>query len=206
MHSLIETGTVTRGFLGVSVEPMTAEVAETLGLKKETRGVIVTDITRGGPAEKAGLFRSDAILSINDAPVSTLQELRFLVAQMPPDTEVKLKVVRDGKEKIIPAKIGRLVEDGAVQNELVPGVQVSRLSDDLRRRLNIDDRIDGLLVTDVSPESPYADRIGANMLIIEINRSAPTDLESAKQLLKPGRNLFLVYSRGSYRYVAVLVK
>jgi len=203
MNSLTESGSVTRGYLGVSVEPVSSEVAETLGLKKDTKAVIITFVTPGGPAEKAGLKRSDAILSIESKPVTSVQDLRLLVSQIPPDTEITLVIVREGKEKTLKAKLTRLTNDIA-QNELLPGVEVARLNDELRRRLNIDDRIDGLVVTHVDRDSPSFDRITPNMVILEINRQPVTDLESARPLLQPGRNLLFVYNRGLYRYLVVV--
>ncbi len=94
MRSLIETGRVARGYLGVAVEPITSELAEALGLENNTRGVMVTQVTEGSPAEKAGLERSDAILSVNNRPVASLQDLRLYVSQLAPGTEVAIKLIR----------------------------------------------------------------------------------------------------------------
>jgi serine protease Do/serine protease DegQ len=205
MRSLIETGSVTRGYLGVQVEPVTSEVAEALSLKKETKAVIVTGITKGGPAEKAGLKRSDAILSIDDRGVTSLQDLRLLISQLAPDTDIAIKILRDGKEITVNARLGRLTDD-ASQNALFTGVEIVRLTGELRRQLNLDDRIDGLVVTTVDRESPYAQLLPPNMVILEINRLAVPDLETARRLIQPGRNLLLVYVHGAYRYIAIMVK
>jgi len=203
MTSLTESGSVTRGYLGVSVEPLSPEVAETLGLKKETKAVVITLISPSGPAEKAGLKRSDAILSIEEKPVTSVQDLRLLVSQMPPDTEITIKLVRDGKEKTLKAKLGRLT-DANTPNELMPGVEVTRLTDEHRRRLAINDRVDGLVVVKVERSSPYFDRLVPNMVIIEINRQPVTDLDSARQLLQPGRNLLFICNRGLFRYLVIV--
>jgi len=205
MHSLIETGSVMRGFLGVQVDVLSAEVAETLKLDRDTRGVIVNAVTEGGPAEKAGVKPSDVIVSINDRTVTSRQELRLLVSQLRPDSEAKLKLLRDGKEKVVSVKLGKLADSG--RDELLDGITVDVLTDEQRRTLNLDPRIvGGLVITEVAKDSPYADRLLPNMLIIEINRVAVTELEAARQLIRPGRNLFLVIVRGVPRYVPVLVK
>jgi len=154
MHSLIETGTVARGFLGVSVDPIMGEMAETLGLKKDSKGVVINNVTVDGPAEKAGLKRGDAILSINDHSVTSRQDIRLLVSQIPPDTEVTVKSYREGREKIVKVKLGKLTDDGESQTEILPGIQVARLSDEIRRRLNTESRIDGLIVTRSTPSRP----------------------------------------------------
>ena len=202
MHSLVESGSVTRGYLGVSVDPVTPETAATFNLKKDAKAVIVTAVNPGSPAEKSGLKRYDAILSINDTPVTSVQDLRLLVSQLAPSTEISIKLLRDDKEVIIKVKLGLLADDSA-QNEILPGVEVSQLSDELRRRFRINGEIDGLIVTEVAGDSPYANRIAPGMAVIEINRHPVTDIESARRLFLPGRNLLLIYSRGTYRYLAV---
>jgi serine protease Do/serine protease DegQ len=203
MTSLTESGSVTRGFLGVSVDPVNAEVAETLGLGKDIKAVVVTVVSPDGPAEKAGLKRSDALISIDEKPVSSVQDLRLLISQMPPDTEIAIKIFRDGKEKILRAKLGRLTNDTA-PNKLLPGVEVTRLSGELRHQLGITDRIDGLVITNVERNSPYFDRLVPDMVITEVNRRPVTDIDTARQLLQPGRNLLFIYNRGVYRYLVIV--
>jgi serine protease Do/serine protease DegQ len=201
MHSLIETGSVNRGYLGISVKPISPQMADRLGLKSDTKAVIIEVVTPGSPAEKAGLMLSDAILSINDSPVTSVQDLRLLVSQIAPDTEITIKMIREGKEKVIKAKLG-LLADNAI-NELLSGVEVTRLSDEQRRRLGITERIDGLLITKVDRQSPFFERLITNMVILEINRQLVNDLDGARLLLQPGRNLLYVYNKGAYRYLAV---
>jgi len=204
MNSLIATGTVSRGYLGVNVDPITAELAETLGLKKETKGVVVTDVQPDTPAAKAGLKVEDVILSIDGKGVATKQELRFLVSQKVPETTVTVKFVRDGKEKKLEVKLGKLPSDAAGGNEFLTGVTITRLTDEMRRNLRVNNRIDGILVTDVEATSPYGDRLRPGMIIIEINRVAVNDLASAREALKPGqRNLLRVYDRGGIGYVSI---
>jgi serine protease Do/serine protease DegQ len=201
MNSLVETGGVTRGYLGISVNPVSPEAAKTLGLKKDTKAVIITVVTPGSPAEKAGLKLKDVILSIDNKPVTSVQDLRLLVSQIPPETEITLLMVQDGKEKNIKAKLGLLADDAV--NELLNGVEVTRLSDEQRRRLAINDRIDGLLITKVDRQSLFFDRLTPHMVILEINRQPVNDLDAARLLLLPGRNLLFVYNKGVYRYLAV---
>jgi serine protease Do/serine protease DegQ len=203
MTSLTESGSVTRGYLGVSVDPVSPGVAETLGLGKDTKAVVVTVVSLGGPAEKAGLKRADAIISIQDKPVSSVQDLRLLISQMPPETEIAIKIVRDGKERTLQAKLGRLTNE-TIPNKFLPGVEVTRLSGELRHHLNITDRIDGLVITSVDHNSPYFDRLVPDMVITEVNRRPVTDIDTARQLLQPGRNLLFIYNRGVYRYLVIV--
>jgi Do/DeqQ family serine protease len=205
MHSLIETGVVARGYLGVITESVTSEIAESLGLAKDTKGVVIADFTPGSPGEQAGLKRTDIILAVNGRPVGSLEDLRLTIAQSVPGTKVALKIVRDGKESTIDVTLGTLAEK---PNELLPGVEVqplNELTEEARRRLNVDPRVTGLVVKEVDDKSPYVERLVPNVVIIEINRAPVTDIAGAKALLQEGRNLLLVYYRGGYRYVTLNV-
>jgi membrane-associated protease RseP (regulator of RpoE activity) len=182
---------------------MTADVAEQLGLPKDTRGVVITDIDPDSPAEKAGLKRTDAILAINGQAITSWEELRLLVAQIVPESTVKLKVVRDGAERTIDVKLGTVVEH---PNELLAGIDVEPLNLEARRRFRINDaRINGLVITDVAADSPFRDRLEAGMVILQINRGDVTDLRTARERIAPGRNLLAVFDGRAIRFVVVTV-
>jgi serine protease Do/serine protease DegQ len=85
-------------------------------------------------------------------------------------------------------------------------VNAARLTDEVRKRSGIEARVNGLVITEVEESSPFADRLVAGMIVIEINRVPVADMATAKQSLVQGRNLLLVNFRGSYRFVAVTVK
>ncbi|MFT3782777.1 MAG: Do family serine endopeptidase [Nibricoccus sp.] len=201
MNSLVETGTVTRGYLGISVDPVTPERAKKLGLHLESKAVVVTTVVNGSPAEKAGLKRDDLVLSINETPITSVQDLRLFVAQIPPDSEIAIKILREGKELVLRAKLGRQVDNAS--NELLDGVEISPLNDELRGRLNLSNQIDGLVITKVDRNSIYADQLVPGMVILEINRKPIRDAENARKLLQTGRNLLLIYHRGYLRYLMV---
>lgn len=204
MHSLIETGSVSRGFLGVGVETLNGDLAEALGLKKDARGVLINNVTPDSPADKAGLKRGDAILAINDRPITSLQDLRLFVSQLAPGTEVKVRSFREGKERVVEVKLASLAEAGR-RGGLFEGVRVELVNDEIRGRLNLDERVSGLVVTEVEPTSPYADKLLPNMVIIQINKVPVTTMSAAQTALdlEPGRpTLFLIYYRGVYRHIA----
>lgn len=201
MNSLAESGTVARGYLGVTSDSVTADVAEQLGLAKDTRGVVVTDIDPDSPAEKAGLKRTDVILAFNNHPISTWEELRLLVSQVVPNTKAALKIVRDGKPRTIDVTLGQVTEN---PNEFIAGVDVAPLTPEYRRRLGIQDpRITGLVVTAVAEDSPYRERLAPNIVILEVNRAAVPDLRAAREKIVPGRNLLAIYDGRGVRFVVV---
>ena len=154
--------------------------------------------------EKAGLKISDVILSINDRSVNSLEGLRVAIAQMVPNSKVKLRLVRDGKERSLEVTLGELSEK---PNELFSGVNIGPVSDDVRRRNGLDSRVAGVVVTEVDENSVYAARLVAGMVIVEINQRLVTDVASAKRaVILPGVNLLRVNYRGVYGFVTVTVK
>ncbi len=207
MHSLIDTGTVARGYLGVSTDAVTAEMAESFGLKPDQKGVVITDLNPAdGPAAKAGLKREDVIVAINDKTVTTRDDLRLVIAQTPPDTKITVKYIRDGKTETREVTLGRKLDDNASDGELIAGVSVAPLSDTLRKELRVDDRVEGVVITEITNNSPYREIFPQGAVIEQLNRAPVTDLATAKRALREGRNIALVYYRGVYRYVMFTVR
>ncbi len=206
MRSLIETGTVARGRLGVQVDPITPELAEALGIKKETRGVMIVEVVPDTAAERAGLKRSDVIVSVNERPVTTSNDMRLLISQLLPGTEVALQVIREGEEMVVKATLDAVPGEGVADNVLLEGITVDPLSDDLRRQLGIPRTITGVAVSAVEPRSPYAATFSEGMVVLEINRRPVTDAATARAALREGRNLLYVYTRGAIRSLVVVVE
>ncbi|MBL9202123.1 MAG: Do family serine endopeptidase [Opitutaceae bacterium] len=204
MDSLAATGTVARGHLGVTSETLTPDVGEQLGLARTMRGVVITDIDPESAAERAGLRRTDVIVAINGHAVSTWEELRLLTSQIAPDATAALKVMRDGQPLVVEVTLGRVEEK---PNELLPGVDVTPLSPDLRRRLGIrDPRINGLVVSSVADDSPYREGLAPNTVILQINRVPVPDVKTAREKLMRGeRNLFMILDGRGPRHIVVAV-
>lgn len=209
MHSLLKNdGKVQRGMLGVRGDSLTSDMAEALGLKKDQKGMVVTELyPEDGPAAKAGLKREDVIIAVNDKPVTSLQDLRLVVVQMPPGTTVKVKYLREGKEKTVEVKLGKLDGDTG-PDELLEGVKAVPLTEELRKDRRIDRRIaSGLLIEDVSERSPYREYLAPGVVILKINNVDVENLQDAKRLLKPdSMNRFFIYYRGVTRLLAVPVR
>jgi serine protease Do/serine protease DegQ len=204
MHSLIETGTVARGYLGVSTTQLSPDLAEEFKLPRDTKGVVIADLNPAdGPAAKAGLKRDDVITAINGRAVTSMEDLRLIVAQILPGTEVTIKYIRDGKTDTKKATLARRPDDVGPSGELLTGVQVEPITAELRREYRIGEDVEGLVVTGIEEGSPYQGTLAQGVVIVTLNREAVTDLASAKQILRPGRNLAFIYYRGGYRYIII---
>lgn len=204
LRSLVETGTVQRGFLGVAAETLSPELAEAIGLSKDTKGVIITDLTPDSPAERAGLARNDAVVAINGRAITSLEDLRLQVSQLLPGSAAKVRYYRDAKEQTVEVVLGNL-ELAAASNELLPGVMVESLTDELRRRVGVPAHLNGLAVVEVAPDSPHGRRFAPGMVVVEINRTPVSEVAEARRLLRRGNNLVMVYVRGVFRPIAVPV-
>ncbi len=194
MQSLIDTGTVSRGFLGISIQDVNRELAQALGLDEGTRGVLVGGVSDGSPAEKGGVERGDVILSVNGETVRSSGELRNLVALAGANSEVKLVVLRDDKKRTLEVTLGARPGDdtpsaanpggaSAENSEAAAGLRVTRLNDDLRKRFGLPSDAVGVAVVDVERGSRAA-RAGLRPgdLIREVNRSSvetPDELRKA---------------------------
>ena len=157
---LKEKGHVTRGWLGVMIQKVTPDIAESLGLS-EPKGALVADVVKDGPAEAAGLKQGDVIVEYDGKPVTDSAELPLLVARTPVGKTVKLKVIRDKNTETFSIKIAELKEEEQAQpgtgttEDL--GLAVQTLTPDLAENLGLDRTVKGVVVTQVEPVGPAAE-------------------------------------------------
>jgi serine protease Do len=186
---LVETGKVTRGFLGVGIQDLTAENAPFFGLKQDTKGVLVPEVTKGSAAEKAGLKPGDVIIELNGKPVETAKELQGRVAALKPDTDVELVVLRDGKREAISAKLSERppkeqVAKGGPETLEKLGLVVQNLTNDLAEQYGYEG-LTGVIVTQVEPGSiAELAGISTGALIMEVNRKPVENTKTFKQAIE----------------------
>jgi len=215
MDQIIGHGKVTRGQLGVTVQPITPDLAASLGLK-QSGGVVVTSVLPNGAASKGGIKVGDAITGLNGKPVENPNSFRNAIAAMAPGTNVTLTVVRNGQQQQIQAS---LTELNAQTNENAPaaapggntggqlGVTVQPMTPDIASQLNLPAGTQGLVVTDVDPNGPAAEAgIQAGDVIQQINQQpirSTADVGPALQKSAGRPALVLINRGGQTRFVPV---
>jgi serine protease Do len=211
---LVSTGKVRRGKLGVTIQPITSELAASLGLS-EVRGAIVSGVESGGPADRAGIKQGDVITAINGKSVEDSNSLRNQVASTQPGTEVTLTVRRDGSEQEMRVKLEELSvkesQAGRGRSEGgsggLYGMSVSSLNPETARRLGLPENTRGMVVTSVQPISPAADAgLQPGDVIIQVNRQPVNNGEELKSALAQTKErpaLLLINRRGAALYLTM---
>lgn len=206
---LIEDGEVKRGRLGVYIQDMTKDLADSFGLE-ETTGILITQIVEDSPAEAADLKQGDIILEIDGDKVDRVANFRNRISLTAPGTKVKLTVLRDGGREIVKVKIGKLETDKSSaksgSSDLPKlGLSLQQLTPELAERFGYAEE-KGLLVSGVESDS-LAERAGIRRgnLILEIDRQRVTSVKEAQKLLnmKNKTHLFLVRQGQGTRYIAI---
>jgi Do/DeqQ family serine protease len=217
MDQLIGHGKVDRGMLGVGIQPLTSELARSMGLK-EVRGVLVNSVTSGGPAEKAGIKTGDVILQFNGKDVNDPNELRNDVAGTPPGTDITLTILRDGAQQQVHVREGALTAQnaagaaggggggGAGAPRL--GLSLAPLTPDVAGQLGLPRNQQGLAVQSVDPNGPAAQAgIQAGDVILQVNRRPVRTADDMRAALAKSEGgpppLFLISRGGQTAYVAV---
>ena len=216
MDQLRTKGKVTRAQLGVTVQGVTPEMAENLGLKQAT-GAIVSGVAAGSAAEKAGMKRGDVIQSFNGLPVHDTNTLRNRVADAGPGSTADVVVLRDGSEKHLGVKLDEAAasksarnsdsEPGTGDDKTSLGVAVAPLTRDLAERAHASKDAQGLLVEDVNPNGRAAAAgIQAGDIIQEVNRQpvkSVDDLKAALRKTSDKPTLVLIQRQGNDIFVTV---
>jgi serine protease Do len=205
-------GTVTRGYLGVSIQDVTPALAKSLQLP-DARGALVADVTKGSPAASAGIRRGDVILRFEDTAVADAHALPTLVAATPVGKTVALTVRRNGREETIRATVGQMPGERTAANDLAApaqgswGLALRELDARTAGRLGLQAG-DGVLVTAVRPESPAAEAgVRPGDVIREVNRHPVTsaaEVQAAAKQSAAGEPLLLLLKRGDATLFAAL--
>jgi len=224
IRQLREFGEVRRGWLGVRIQTVSDELAEGLRLESPS-GALVASVTAGGPAEAAGISQGDVILEFNGRPVKEMRKLPRMVAETAIGEEVDVVVWRKGKKEHFSVVLGQLdeeqiaaverpAEEEPMEDGQIPslGLQLGSITPELRQRYELDDSTNGVVVTEVDPDSAAAEKgLAPGDVIVEVDQDAvsqPADVaEKVAEAKKEGYRVvtLLVYRQGDFRWVAVRI-
>src|SRR4030081_485114 len=215
---LKDKGTVSRGWIGVQIQPVTADIADSLGLKK-AEGALVADPQANGPAAKAGIESGDVITAVNGETVKDARELARTIGALAPGAAVKLNVLHKGKDTVVNLTLGQL------PNTVEAKADTDRSDRDTRKRGSDVPKLgltlapansvagagkDGVVVTEVDPKSAAAERgFKEGDVILEVGGKSVTNAGDVREALDAARTdnknsvLMRVKSGGSSRFVAV---
>ena len=226
VNQLREFGRTKRGWLGVRIQSVTDEIAESLGLDAAS-GALVADVTKDGPAEKSSIEAGDVILKFDNKAVEQMRDLPRIVAETEIGKPVKVEVWRKGKRRVIDVVVGELEEDRPVLASTGPrgkavdpeeaeidslGVVVTAITKEMREQFNVPEDVRGVLVTGVTANSGAADKgLRPSDVIVEVNQeevSTPGQIAAkVSEAMENDRRsvLLLVNRNGDLRFVAVRV-
>jgi Do/DeqQ family serine protease len=216
MSQLVNGGKVRRGKLGVSIQPITSDLAASMGIK-ELRGVLISGVTPGGPADHAGIKIGDIITAIDGQPTNDPNELRNRIASSAPGTPVTLTLQRSGKELQVKATLDELTpqeaqtkQDGSDQGGSEGGglgLSVQPLTPDDAAQLGLSRGTRGLVVASIDPTGPAAESgIQSGDVIVEVNRQAVASADDLRGALRKSGSrpaLLLINRSGQTHFVSV---
>ena len=203
--NLIESGEVPRGLLGLLPVNLTPDLADAFNLPS-TRGALVNQVQLGSPADKAGIKHGDIIMQVDDVEIESAPQLRLVVSQMRPGRKVAIELIREGKSLHLPVVLGSLtgsLVSSAAEQEILEGVLLESIDQSSREALSIPDEVEGVLVSDLLPGSPYAALMSVGMVVLEVNGQAVTSPAELNQQLQQGVNRLYIWSSGSKQFMVI---
>ena len=214
-------GRVERGLLGVQIQPVTEELAQSMALGSE-KGALVAQVQPDSPALAAGIKSGDVIKSVDGKNIESIRDLTRMISAIKPGTSVKLGVWRDGKDMSMTAKVGDQKDEAAVvkakadqpadakkAEPMSYGVSLAPISAEARQELKLDDSIKGAIVAAVEPGSPADDQgLKAGDVLQQVGKDAVDSPKMAAEKLKEAKKtgkpvLMKIYREGMTRFVAI---
>lgn len=211
MTQIIDKGSVTRGFLGVSLQPVDKDIADAFNLAKP-EGALISEVVKDSPADKAGLKQGDIILEYNQMPVKSLQSFRNEISLMMPGSTINLKINRKGQIISMPVTLGTsndaLSTGGSMVQKL--GMEIDNLTPDLAKQLGYTQKEEGVVITKIKPGSVAAMAgLRPGFLIQAVNHKKVTNVEEFNEALAQVENkriLLLVRQGNATRFYSIKVE
>ncbi|MCP9451233.1 MAG: Do family serine endopeptidase [Nitrospira sp.] len=225
VDSLMRTGKVVRGWMGVAIQEITPALAKSFKLPEDRKGVLISDVNEGGPSYAAGIKRGDVVIAFNGKEVHNVSQLRNIVARTAVGKEAEVKILRDGKEQTIIIKVAERPSDEVLArrepappkepgtmikppDNVLASLRVQALDNALMSQLNIPANVTGVVITSVEPGG-QAEAAGLQRgdVIQEVNRETIKTIEdyqkAAAKIGKEDLAVLLINRRGNNLFVAL---
>jgi serine protease Do len=214
MEQLIRSGKVTRGWIGITIQELTPELSQQFGLKV-SRGVLVSDVSRSSPAQRAGILRGDIILEFDGKKVQDVGTMRNMVAQSRIGSHVVITIIRRDREMSVTATVMELPAEGSEaragsiprpdsSENVLSGMRVMDLNAAVAKQLGVEPDEKGVVIVNIDPGAPAEDSgIRRGDVIIEINRQRLSNLNDFNRIvarIKPGDNVLLFVNRAGNKF------
>ncbi len=211
MDSIIKHGKVIRGWLGVSIQNLTPDLAKSFGLKEE-KGALIAGVEKDSPADKGGLKRGDFVIALNGKPVEDVTTLRNMIAGTEPGKSVTLTVIRDQKQQTLTITLGELKERKMPAKKVdydnaLKGLTVQELSASLRDQAGLPEDLKGVMITGMAPDSPAQGILQPRDVIMQVDQAEIKSLADyekvASKIKKHDTVLLLIYRGGASIYITI---
>lgn len=215
MDQIIRDGKVSRAFLGVTIQPVTPDIASAFQLNK-VEGALIADVAADTPAERAGLHAGDIVLKLDGSTVADSRALQLAIGQMTPGRTVRLTVTRDGRERDFSVALGEQPREGTDSTSdngrsqsarVLDGISAETLTPELARQFGISTNVKGgVLIRRVDPSSVAAQAgLAPGDVILQVNRNPVTTVEQMNRYLSASKDstLLFVSRDGRTRYVVI---
>lgn len=201
MQQIIDKGSVTRGFLGVSLQPVDKDIADAFSLPKP-EGALISEVVKDSPADKAGLKQGDIILEYNNTPIKSLQTFRNEISLMPPGSKVLLKLNRKGETLNLPVSLGTSNTSLTTSNVILQklGMEIDVLTPELAKQLGYPQKEEGVVISKIKPGSSAAMAgLRPGFLIQAVNHKKIVDIEEFNLAVSQSENkrLLLLVRQGN---------
>ena len=188
-----------RGLLGLFPSDLTRDMAEAFGLDS-TSGALVNQVQEDSPASRGGIVHGDIITKIGDTDIGSASQLRLVVSQIPPGTEVEVTLIREGEIILLPIVLGSLNENIAAitgASSPIEGVSLRLIDKEARDEFSIPEDIRGVLVSNIADDSPYIEIFDKGMVILEVNGATTITVDQIASNLSKGQNMLYLWVRGT---------
>ncbi len=210
MNSIINQGKVVRGWLGVHIQALTPELVKQFNLQDD-KGVLLSEIVEGGPAEKGGLKKGDVIVEFDNKKVESPIALRNMVAATVPNQSVTVRVIRDGKLLNLKVIIAELPTDPQTSTSSLVntfrGISVQDISDEILKKFGITRKVKGVIVSGIDENSPAFGRLSAGDIITSIDRQTVMNVAEFNNItskIKPERDVLVSIIRDNSSLFVVI--